>query len=126
MAYETVIGVETHVELATRSKMFCGCPNGFGAEPNSSICPVCLGLPGALPVPNERAIAATVSLGLAVESEIAPRSLFHRKNNLPDLAVRPAPVPGRAPGHRNRRRPSPGGPHPSAPGGGHRQVHPPG
>jgi aspartyl-tRNA(Asn)/glutamyl-tRNA(Gln) amidotransferase subunit B len=80
MAYEVVIGVETHVELATRSKMFCGCPNGFGAEPNSSICPVCLGLPGALPVPNERAIAATVSLGLAVESEIAPRSLFHRKN----------------------------------------------
>jgi len=80
MAYETVIGVETHVELATRSKMFCGCPNGFGAEPNTSICPVCLGLPGALPVPNERAIQATVSLGLALEAEIAPRSLFHRKN----------------------------------------------
>jgi aspartyl-tRNA(Asn)/glutamyl-tRNA(Gln) amidotransferase subunit B len=80
MAYETVIGVETHVELATRSKMFCGCPNGFGAEPNTSICPVCLGLPGALPVPNARAIEATVSLGLALEAEIAPRSLFHRKN----------------------------------------------
>jgi aspartyl-tRNA(Asn)/glutamyl-tRNA(Gln) amidotransferase subunit B len=80
MGYETVIGVETHVELATRSKMFCGCPNGFGAEPNTSICPVCLGLPGALPVPNSRAIEATVSLGLALEAEIAPRSLFHRKN----------------------------------------------
>jgi len=80
MGYETVIGVETHVELATRSKMFCGCPNGFGAEPNTSICPVCLGLPGALPVPNARAIEATVSLGLALEAEIAPRSLFHRKN----------------------------------------------
>jgi len=80
MAYEAVIGVETHVELATRSKMFCGCPNGFGAEPNTSICPVCLGLPGALPVPNARAIEATVSLGLALEAEIAPRSLFHRKN----------------------------------------------
>ncbi len=80
MGFEVVIGVETHVELTTRSKMFCGCPNGFGAEPNTSICPVCLGLPGALPVPNERAIAATVSLGLALGSEIAPRSLFHRKN----------------------------------------------
>ena len=80
MAYEAVIGVETHVELATRSKMFCGCPNGFGAEPNTSICPVCLGLPGALPVPNARAIEATVSLGLALEAEIAPRSVFHRKN----------------------------------------------
>jgi aspartyl-tRNA(Asn)/glutamyl-tRNA(Gln) amidotransferase subunit B len=80
MGYEAVIGVETHVELTTRSKMFCGCPNGFGGEPNTSICPVCLGLPGALPVPNERAIELTVSLGLALGSEIAPRSLFHRKN----------------------------------------------
>jgi aspartyl-tRNA(Asn)/glutamyl-tRNA(Gln) amidotransferase subunit B len=80
MPYEVVIGVETHVEVASRSKMFCGCPNGFGAEPNTSICPVCLGLPGALPVPNVRAIEATVSLGLALDAEIAPRSLFHRKN----------------------------------------------
>ncbi|MBM3695827.1 MAG: Asp-tRNA(Asn)/Glu-tRNA(Gln) amidotransferase subunit GatB [Actinobacteria bacterium] len=80
MGYEAVIGVETHVELATRSKMFCGCPNGFGAEPNSSICPVCLGLPGALPVPNARAIEATVSLGLALGAEVAPHSVFHRKN----------------------------------------------
>jgi len=80
MGYEATIGVETHVELTTRSKMFCGCPNHFGAEPNTAICPVCLGLPGALPVPNERAIELTVSLGLALEAEIAPRSLFHRKN----------------------------------------------
>jgi aspartyl-tRNA(Asn)/glutamyl-tRNA(Gln) amidotransferase subunit B len=80
MAYEAVIGVETHVELGTRSKMFCGCPNRFGAEPNTAVCPVCLGLPGALPVPNERAIEMTVSLGLALGAEIAPRSLFHRKN----------------------------------------------
>jgi aspartyl-tRNA(Asn)/glutamyl-tRNA(Gln) amidotransferase subunit B len=80
MGYEAIIGVETHVELATRSKMFCGCPNSFGAEPNTSICPVCLGLPGALPVPNERAVELTVSLGLALAAEIAPRSLFHRKN----------------------------------------------
>ena len=80
MGYEATIGVETHVELTTRSKMFCGCPNHFGAEPNTAICPVCLGLPGALPVPNERAIELTVSLGLALDAEIAPRSLFHRKN----------------------------------------------
>ena len=80
MGHEAIIGVETHVELTTRSKMFCGCPNHFGAEPNTAICPVCLGLPGALPVPNERAIELTVSLGLALDAEIAPRSLFHRKN----------------------------------------------
>jgi aspartyl-tRNA(Asn)/glutamyl-tRNA(Gln) amidotransferase subunit B len=80
MGYEAAVGVETHVELTTRSKMFCGCPNHFGAEPNTNICPVCLGLPGALPVPNERAIELTVSLGMALEAEIAPRSLFHRKN----------------------------------------------
>ncbi|HUU62075.1 MAG TPA: Asp-tRNA(Asn)/Glu-tRNA(Gln) amidotransferase subunit GatB [Acidimicrobiia bacterium] len=80
MGYEAAIGVETHVELTTRSKMFCGCPNHFGAGPNTAICPVCLGLPGALPVPNERAIELTVSLGLALDAGIAPRSLFHRKN----------------------------------------------
>lgn len=80
MAHEAVIGVETHVELTTVSKMFCGCPNHFGAEPNTSVCPVCLGLPGALPVPNEKAIELTVSLGLALGAEIAPRSVFHRKN----------------------------------------------
>jgi len=80
MGYEAAIGVETHVELTTRSKMFCGCPNRFGSEPNTNVCPVCLGLPGALPVPNERAIELTVSLGLALEAEIAPHSLFHRKN----------------------------------------------
>jgi aspartyl-tRNA(Asn)/glutamyl-tRNA(Gln) amidotransferase subunit B len=80
MDYQAVIGVETHVELGTRSKMFCGCPVGFGEEPNTSVCPVCLGLPGSLPVPNERAIELTVSLGLALGSHIASRSVFHRKN----------------------------------------------
>jgi aspartyl-tRNA(Asn)/glutamyl-tRNA(Gln) amidotransferase subunit B len=80
MSYEAVIGIETHVELRTRSKMFCGCPVDFGAEPNTNICPVCLGLPGALPVPNERAIEWTVSLGLALGCTISPESLFHRKN----------------------------------------------
>ncbi len=80
MTWETVIGVETHVELATASKMFCGCRVRFGAPPNSDVCPVCLGLPGALPVPNERAIELLVAIGLALGSEIVPRSMFHRKN----------------------------------------------
>ncbi len=80
MTWEAVIGIETHVELRTRSKMFCGCPTDFGAEPNTNVCPVCLGLPGALPVPNETAIRWTMALGLALGSSIAPQSVFHRKN----------------------------------------------
>lgn len=80
MSYETVIGIETHVELSTASKMFCGCPAGFGGEPNTNVCPVCLGLPGALPVPNERAIQWTVALGIALGCEITQHSVFHRKN----------------------------------------------
>ena len=80
MTYEAVIGIETHVELSTASKMFCGCAVDFGAEPNTNICPTCLGLPGALPVPNARAIEWTVMLGLALNCEITPHSLFHRKN----------------------------------------------
>ncbi|MEX2420045.1 MAG: Asp-tRNA(Asn)/Glu-tRNA(Gln) amidotransferase subunit GatB [Acidimicrobiia bacterium] len=80
MRYETVIGIETHVELSTASKMFCGCPAGFGGDPNTSVCPVCLGLPGALPVPNERAIQWTVALGIALGCEITQHSVFHRKN----------------------------------------------
>jgi aspartyl-tRNA(Asn)/glutamyl-tRNA(Gln) amidotransferase subunit B len=78
--YETVIGIETHVELSTASKMFCGCPAGFGGDPNTNVCPVCLGLPGALPVPNERAIQWTVALGIALGCEITQHSVFHRKN----------------------------------------------
>ena len=80
MNYEAVIGIETHVELKTRSKMFCGCSAEFGAEPNTHTCPVCLGLPGALPVPNEQAIEWIVAIGLALDSTIAPWSVFHRKN----------------------------------------------
>ena len=80
MEYEAVIGIETHVELATASKMFCGCPAHFGADPNTNVCPVCLGLPGALPVPNEQAIEWIVAIGLALDCEIAHRSQFHRKN----------------------------------------------
>ena len=80
MTYEAVIGIETHVELKTRSKMFCGCSAEFGAEPNTHICPVCLGLPGSLPVPNEQAINWIIAIGLALNSTIAHRSVFHRKN----------------------------------------------
>ena len=80
MTWEPVIGVETHVELATASKMFCGCRVRFGAPPNTDICPVCLGLPGALPVTNERAIELLVAIGLALQSEVVPNSMFHRKN----------------------------------------------
>jgi aspartyl-tRNA(Asn)/glutamyl-tRNA(Gln) amidotransferase subunit B len=84
--FETVIGLECHVELATDTKMFCGCPNQFGAPPNTNVCPVCLGHPGTLPVPNEKAIEYTVKIGLALDCEIAPYSLFHRKNYFyPDM-----------------------------------------
>jgi len=78
--WEPVIGIEVHVELATESKMFCGCAVVFGAEPNTSVCPVCLGLPGALPVPNRRAIEWIMAIGLALNCEVADRSVFHRKN----------------------------------------------
>jgi aspartyl-tRNA(Asn)/glutamyl-tRNA(Gln) amidotransferase subunit B len=80
LSWEPVIGIEVHVELATESKMFCGCAVGFGAEPNTNVCPVCLGLPGALPVPNRRAIEWIMAIGLALNCEVADRSVFHRKN----------------------------------------------
>ncbi len=85
-AYETVIGLEVHVELATESKMFCGCPTDFGAPPNTHVCPVCLGLPGALPVPNERAISYALAAALALRCSIDPDSRWDRKNyHYPDL-----------------------------------------
>jgi len=78
--YEAVIGLEVHAQLATESKMFCGCPASFGGAPNTHVCPVCLGLPGALPVVNARAIEFAVRLGLATGCRIAARSIFARKN----------------------------------------------
>jgi aspartyl-tRNA(Asn)/glutamyl-tRNA(Gln) amidotransferase subunit B len=84
--YEAVIGIETHVELSTRSKMFCGCPVTFGDEPNTAVCPVCLGLPGALPVPNRQAIEGILRIGSALGCELVEHSVFHRKNYFyPDL-----------------------------------------
>ena len=78
--WEAVIGLEIHVQLSTRSKMFCRCPNEPGGEPNTRICPVCTAQPGALPVANRAAVERTIAVGLALESEIAAHSTFHRKN----------------------------------------------
>jgi aspartyl-tRNA(Asn)/glutamyl-tRNA(Gln) amidotransferase subunit B len=77
---EAVIGLEIHVQLATKTKMFCGCELSFGDEPNTHTCPICLAHPGVLPVVNEQAILYALQIGLALECEIAPRSIFHRKN----------------------------------------------
>jgi aspartyl-tRNA(Asn)/glutamyl-tRNA(Gln) amidotransferase subunit B len=85
--WEAVIGLEIHTELTSlNTKMFCGCPVEFGGEPNTRVCPVCLGLPGALPVPNASAVESTILAGLALECDIAPFSQFHRKNYFyPDM-----------------------------------------
>jgi aspartyl-tRNA(Asn)/glutamyl-tRNA(Gln) amidotransferase subunit B len=85
--YEPVIGLEIHVQLKTRTKMFCGCELSFGDPPNTHTCPVCLGLPGTLPVTNAQAVLFGLEMALALDCEIAPRSIFHRKNYFyPDLA----------------------------------------
>jgi aspartyl-tRNA(Asn)/glutamyl-tRNA(Gln) amidotransferase subunit B len=84
--WEPVVGLEIHVQLKTRTKMFCRCANAYATEPNTHTCPVCLAFPGALPTPNETAVEWTLKLGLALGCEIAPRALFHRKHYpYPDL-----------------------------------------
>ncbi len=86
MPWETIIGLEVHVQPTTRSKMFCGCANSFGDPPNTNVCPVCLGLPGALPVPNAEAVRLGVVGALALGCEVHPTSVFARKNYFyPDL-----------------------------------------
>jgi aspartyl-tRNA(Asn)/glutamyl-tRNA(Gln) amidotransferase subunit B len=80
MEYEAVIGLETHVQLRTKSKMWCGCANAFGAPPNTNVCPVCLGLPGVLPVANDEALRKTALTGLLLNCEIPKRAKFDRKN----------------------------------------------
>ncbi|PID96966.1 MAG: Asp-tRNA(Asn)/Glu-tRNA(Gln) amidotransferase GatCAB subunit B [Actinomycetales bacterium] len=85
-AYDPVLGLEVHVELGTATKMFCGCPTEFGAEPNTQVCPVCLGLPGSLPVVNEIGVESAVRIGLALNCQIASWCRFARKNYFyPDM-----------------------------------------
>src|ERR1700690_1495896 len=84
--YEPVIGLEVHAQLATATKIFCACPTSFGAQPNTNVCPVCLGLPGALPVLTRHAVELAIKASLALNCEIRPVSRFARKNYFyPDL-----------------------------------------
>jgi len=85
--FEVVIGLEVHVELNTNTKMFCGCRNDFGDEPNTNVCPICIGLPGSLPAVNRKAVESSIAIGLALGCSIAPTGRFSRKNYFyPDLA----------------------------------------
>ena len=85
-AYDPALGLEVHVELNTASKMFCGCPAVFGGEPNAGVCPTCLGLPGAMPVVNGKAVESAIRIGLALNCDIAEWCRFARKNYFyPDM-----------------------------------------
>ena len=87
MKYELVAGLETHVELSTKTKIFCGCTTAFGGEPNTHCCPICIGLPGTLPKLNRQVVNYAVLAGLATHCDIAPIARMDRKNYVyPDLA----------------------------------------
>src|SRR4051812_39756511 len=84
--YEAVLGFQGHIELAPTTKLFCGCPNEFGTTPNTRVCPVCLGLPGSLPVLNRQVVDYALRLGEAMHFDVPPESIFHRKNYFyPDM-----------------------------------------
>ena len=78
--YETIIGLEVHIELATKTKIFCGCSTAFGGSPNSHTCPVCTGMPGTLPILNKKVLEYSIAAGLACHCRIAPFIRFDRKN----------------------------------------------
>ena len=128
--FDPVLGLEVHVELNTASKMFCGCSTAFGADPNTQVCPVCLGLPGSLPVVNATAIESAIRIGLALNCTIAEWCRFARKNyfypdmpkNFQNLPVRRADRLRRLDRGRPRRRGSSDRHRASPHGGGHRQV----
>ncbi len=121
--YIPVIGLEIHVQLSTATKIFCPCSTDYiGAEPNTNVCPVCLGLPGSLPVLNKRAVELGVRAGLALSCTIRNHTVFHRKNYFyPDLpkgyqiSQYDLPRRGRRDLHSRRRRPAPADPHHQAP-----------
>ena len=132
--YELVVGMEVHAQLLTRSKMFCRCATDYaGAPPNTRVCPVCLGMPGMLPVINRAAVEATIKTGLALNCEIAETAVFARKNyTYPDLPkgyqISQFELPlcaTRLSRHRTARRHEPAHPHPPRPSGrGHRAFGP--
>ena len=132
MDYEAVIGLETHVQLKTKSKMWCGCANEFGAPPNTNVCPVCLGLPGVLPVANEEALRLTALTGFLLNCTVTRYAKFDRKNYFyPDMPKnyqitqydKPSTIE-RLRRVRVRWRPRARAHHPGAPGGGCRQELP--